>query len=79
MDAIRKNFLRFGSSLKVPGSVEHLHAGDGRPGRTLDDLRVAAANDLRLMFEVHCRDLFFPCSTTLNVIEEIQQYGDMVL
>jgi len=41
----------------------------------LDDFRVAAANDLRLM---HCRDLFFRCRTTLNVIEEIQQYGDMV-
>jgi hypothetical protein len=44
----------------------------------LDDFRVAAANELRLMFEVHCRDLFFRCCTTLNVIEEIQQYGDMV-
>jgi len=44
----------------------------------LDDLGVAAANDLQLMFDVHCRDLFFRCRTTLNVIEEIQQYGDMI-
>jgi len=44
----------------------------------LDDFRVSAASDLRLMFELHCRDLFFRCRTTLNVIEEIQQYGDMV-
>jgi hypothetical protein len=62
----------------VPGSVEHLHAGDGRPGRTSDDVRVAADNDLRLMFEVLCRDLFLRCRTTLNVIEEIQQYRDMI-
>jgi hypothetical protein len=31
-----------------------------------------------LMLEVHCRDLFFRCRTTLNVIEEIQQYRNMI-